>query len=100
MMVSPEAQELLVQVAANVRRGRERLGLTQENLAERGGFNYRFYRSLEAGKVDLSVSTLYRLAQALGVRPAQLLRRTKPIPPRPGRPPKKRTRPSLGRKAR
>ena len=83
-------QPLLAFIAANVRRRRERRGLTQENLSERAGFDIRFFRFIEQGRKDISVSTLARLANVLGCDPGALLRPTRPAVRLPGRP-KRRT---------
>lgn len=90
-MLAPEVQELASRVAAHARRGRARLNLSQEKFAERAGFNARYYRRIEKAEVDSSLTTLYRLARALGITPLQLLRPTAAIPPKAGRPRKKKT---------
>ena len=81
---------VLGSIAANVRRERERLGLTQEEFAEGAGFVPRFFQRIEAGEVDISISTLVRLAEALGVEAKSLLEPAAYASRRPGRP-KKRT---------
>jgi transcriptional regulator with XRE-family HTH domain len=73
-------------IAANVRRLRTRLGLTQAELAELAGFNGRHLQRIERGQVDLKVASLGELAEALGVAPGVLLRPAKLEPSRPGRP--------------
>lgn len=73
-------------IAANVRRLRLRLGLTQEGLADKAGLEPRFVQRVERAKVDLRVSTFLRLAGALEAPPAALLRRAKLEPATPGRP--------------
>lgn len=85
-MPTREAQTYLDYIAANVRRIRARLGLTQQDLEERTGFEIRFVQRLERGKVSMSVETLVRLAEALGVAPGELLRKAKLAPPKAGRP--------------
>ena len=82
-----EARALLESIAANVRRGRARAGLTQEAFAERTGFDIRFVQRVERGRVNMSIETLARLAAALDVRPAALLRNARLQAPRTGRPP-------------
>lgn len=47
---------------------RAELGLTQERLAERMGTSHSAISRIESGQHRTSVSTLERLAQALGVR--------------------------------
>ncbi len=73
-------------IAANVRRIRARLGLTQEDLADKAGFEPRFVQRVERAKLDLRLSTFLRLAQALEVAPGVLFRRAKLEPARTGRP--------------
>lgn len=75
-------------VAAHVRRLRERHGLTQEALAVRCGWDYRHIQRIEAGDVD-SISALVRVADALGVAPSLLLRPTKSVERKTGRPKKR-----------
>lgn len=49
-------------------------GLTQEQFAEKAGLTYKHYQAVEAGrKRDMRLSTLCRLAAALGLEPHQLL---------------------------
>lgn len=57
----------------NLRDARKRLGLTQEEVAERSGVHPTEISRIEAGKRDPRASTLLRLAQALEVPPGRLL---------------------------
>ena len=58
---------------------REKCGLTQEAFAERAGLQYKHYQAVEAGrKPDLRISTLEKLAKALGLEPWELLYPTLP----------------------
>jgi transcriptional regulator with XRE-family HTH domain len=77
-------------VAANVRRRRERLGLTQEELGELAGLEWRFVQRIEAGARRLLLESLVRIAEGLGVQPGRLLQPTAPARRRPGRPPARR----------
>jgi transcriptional regulator with XRE-family HTH domain len=56
-----------------LREARERLGLTQEEVARRSGVHATEVSRIEAGKRDPQISTLRRLAEAVEVRPGQLL---------------------------
>lgn len=60
-------------LGSNLREARERLGLTQENVAHRSGVHATEVSRMEAGKRDPQVSTLERLAKAVEVTPGQLL---------------------------
>lgn len=59
--------DVLVHVAANVRRLRKASGLSQQALAEAAGVSRRMLVSIERGDVNVSLTTLDRLAEALGV---------------------------------
>ena len=50
---------------ANVRRERVAAGLTQERLAEKADLNIRTLQSIEAGELNVLVTTAMRLQKAL-----------------------------------
>lgn len=81
---------LLAYLGANVRRGRERQGLTQEELAELADIDVRYVQRIERGTVNLRFASFVKLATALKVAPGLLLRRAPLQAPRVGRPPKKK----------
>ena len=58
-----EAQ--LQRFGANVRRERTRKGLTQQKLAELVELNIRTVQKIEAGSVNLLITTVYRIQKAL-----------------------------------
>lgn len=59
--------DVLVHVAANVRRLRTAAGLSQAALAEAAGVSRRMLVNIEKGDVNVSLNTLDRLAAVLGV---------------------------------
>ena len=61
-------------VGRNVKRIRQKKGLTQEKFAEISGFSQQYISSLENGRRNPTVVTLYELATALGVSHLDLLR--------------------------
>jgi transcriptional regulator with XRE-family HTH domain len=63
----------------NVRRERLHRGLTQDKLAEDAGMRRSYLSDLERGVRNPSVDALGRLAVALGVEAADLLRPLDPI---------------------
>ena len=65
-------------VGRNVKRIREKRGLTQERLAEISGFSQQYISSLEQGRRNPTIITLYELAVALGVGHLDLLQPPKP----------------------
>jgi transcriptional regulator with XRE-family HTH domain len=60
-------------LGTNLRDARTKLGLTQEEVANRSGVHATEVSRLESGKRDPQVSTLLRLAKALEVPPGRLL---------------------------
>lgn len=60
-------------VGINVRRLRIERDMTQEAFAERSGFSQQYVSDLERGRRNPTVVSLYELASALDVAPAELL---------------------------
>ena len=60
----------------NLRRKRHDQQMTQEELAERAGLSARYVGVIERGDVSASVTVLGQIAEALGVEPGDLLRRS------------------------
>ena len=61
-------------VGSNILRIRQRLGMTQEALAEKSGFSQQYLSGLERGQRNPTIVTLYEIAQALGVSHLDLVR--------------------------
>jgi transcriptional regulator with XRE-family HTH domain len=55
-----------------VKRRREELGLTQEDLAERAGIHRTYLSDVERGARNLSLVNIERLAAALSIRMSKL----------------------------
>jgi transcriptional regulator with XRE-family HTH domain len=62
-------------VGANVRRLRKAKGLTQEQLAFEADIDLTYMGGIERGRRNPSLMVLVALADALGARPADLLKR-------------------------
>lgn len=62
-----------VELGARARQHREALGLSQMALADRIGLHFTFVSSVERGERNLSLASLLRLAEGLGVSPAVLV---------------------------
>ena len=63
----------MADLGTNLREARERLKLTQEQVAERSGVHATEISRIEGGKRDPQVSTLIRLAKAVEFPPGRLL---------------------------
>jgi transcriptional regulator with XRE-family HTH domain len=59
-------------VASNIKKYRERLGITQEILAERCGLTPQFIAAIEVGIKTPSLESLDRIIPALQIRPYQM----------------------------
>lgn len=61
-------------VGRNFARLRREMGLTQEEVETRSGFSQQYLSSLENGRRNPTVITLYELARALGVSHIELVK--------------------------
>ncbi len=73
MPKSSETHAELARFGANVRRQRVRSRLTQEKLAELSDLNVRTVQKIEAGDLNILLTTLLRIHRALGCRWSDLL---------------------------
>jgi transcriptional regulator with XRE-family HTH domain len=63
----------LARFAQNVRAARERAGLTQEQVADASGIHSTEVSRIERGLRDPRISTVLRLARAMGVPASELV---------------------------
>jgi len=61
-------------VGETIRTYRKRAGFTQEKLAERADLHHNFIGEVERGNMEISLSSLLKIAKALGVRGRDLLK--------------------------
>lgn len=71
---SQERGDVLAHVSGNLRRLRQAAGLSQVALAEASGISRRMIVSLEGGDANISLSSLDKLAAAMGVGFVDLVR--------------------------
>jgi transcriptional regulator with XRE-family HTH domain len=72
--MSQEPLQLLLNVSANVKQARQARGLSQEKLATAAGVSRRMLVGIEAGESNVSLATLDRIAAALGMTFADIVR--------------------------
>lgn len=77
MTVAAESDAVRLAVGHAIRRARQASGLSMRALAMACGLSQPFLSAVERGLSTPSIATLYRLADVLGVSPADLL----PAPP-------------------
>lgn len=65
--------DVLAHVGHNLRRFRQQAGMSQEALAAASGISRRMIVSLESGETNISLASLDRLAEALGVGFVQMV---------------------------
>jgi transcriptional regulator with XRE-family HTH domain len=63
-----------------VRKRRERLGISQEALADRAELHWTFVGQVERGQRNISLHNLLKLAAGLGVDPGKLIQGLDPPP--------------------
>ncbi len=66
--------DILTVLAKNIKYYRAKLGLTQEDLARISGVNRSHLASIEREALNTSIKTIDKLANALGVSTADLLK--------------------------
>jgi len=79
-------EAVLGDIGMKIAEFRVRQGWTQEELAEQVGTPVKYEQAIEAGKTNITIRTLVRFANTLGVSPADLLKKPAPHKRRPGRP--------------
>jgi transcriptional regulator with XRE-family HTH domain len=68
-----EKKTINVEVGANIKAARERVGLTQEQLSERVGIGVKSLSAIERGTVGVSLTTLRKICEELSVSADALL---------------------------
>jgi len=68
-----QTQDLGAQIGSRVRYHRQQRGISGVKLAIAAGISQPFLSQLESGQTSVAIATLYRIAHALGVDPADLL---------------------------
>ncbi|WP_295634835.1 helix-turn-helix transcriptional regulator [Novosphingobium sp.] len=66
-------RDLQATLAANVKRLRAALGVSQEELAERSGLHRTYIGGIERGERNITLASLERIASALGTEPSLLI---------------------------
>lgn len=72
--IEPECWNYIQTLGKNLRRIREKRNLTLEECEELGYPSWRHLRDIEAGKKNLSLSTLLRLSNLYQIKPTDLLK--------------------------
>ncbi len=73
-MPTPSETKLLKQFGNNVRAERQKIGLSQEELADKADLDRSYVGGVERGERNISLINIVKLAKAIGVAPAQLLK--------------------------
>ncbi|MEA5620867.1 helix-turn-helix transcriptional regulator [Cronbergia sp. UHCC 0137] len=60
-------------VASNLRRLRKKIGISQEDLAGKCGLHRTYIGAIERSERNITLQTLEKLAESLGVSPQDLL---------------------------
>lgn len=68
-----KSELLAKRLGANVRKYRDALGISQEELADRCGLHRTYVGSVERGERNVSLANIVLLARALNQAPATLL---------------------------
>jgi len=66
-------RDLRLRIASSIRQMRASRGLTQEALSHRSGLALRHLQKIEAAEVNVTLHSLARIAEALGIDTCELL---------------------------
>lgn len=61
------AESLTVEIGKRVRRRREELGFTREQLAEQCDLSARFFAEIESGRKNMTTKSLFKVARVLNL---------------------------------
>lgn len=61
-------------VASNLKRLRKKLGISQEDFAEKCGLHRTYIGAIERSERNITLQTLEKIAESLGVSPQDLLK--------------------------
>jgi transcriptional regulator with XRE-family HTH domain len=86
-----DAEDVIADVGRRVAELRAQKGLTQQALAEELGLSWKYLQQVELGLENLTLKSLVRLSNALGVTPPELFSAPVSRKRRPGRPRKRPT---------
>jgi DNA-binding Xre family transcriptional regulator len=73
-------------LSINVRSLRNSAALTLKKASERAEMHWRHWQKIEAGQVNITLQTLARIAEVLGIDPSDLLREPPQREPKPSDP--------------
>lgn len=73
MATRSTAPRLRLLLARRIREERGRLGISQEELAERTGLHRTYIGSIERGERNVSIDNVERIARGLGIHAQELL---------------------------
>jgi len=73
------ARELRIRFAANLREQRQKLGLSQEALADLAGLHRTYVSQVERTVTNVSIDNVEKLARALGVEADKLFSRREDV---------------------
>lgn len=66
-------EDLLITIGKNIRRIREKMGISQAELAARCNYEKSNMSRIESGKTNLTLGTLLNIAQSLGISVVSLM---------------------------
>lgn len=76
--ISLMSKKKLQWFGARVRAERGRIGISQEELADRAGLHRTYLGGVERGERNIGLLNVIRIARALGITPAEILRDIEP----------------------
>lgn len=69
-----DKKQLAMRLGGAIRARRERTGLSQESFADAIEMHRAYYGHIERGEKNVTLLTLHRIAEGLGLHPSDLLK--------------------------
>ena len=69
-----EAIDLCIKIGKNIRKLRKEKKLTVSEVAYRAGVEPQNFRKYELGRQEMRISMLFRVAEALEIKPSELMK--------------------------
>lgn len=69
-----ESEKFLVFLGTWIKFKRENRRLTQEQVSEITGIEYKYYQKIEGGRANITMETFHKICITLGIDPIQFLK--------------------------
>ena len=72
-MINNDGEKVRIKLGERLKGAREKIGLTQAEVAAKAGLNANYYAVVERGEGNLSIEKLQRIMKVLGIKSLDIL---------------------------